>query len=223
LFHGYGNFERNDIVEGEVTIPLADNEQVEPEADEAEVMQRLREELQSLTVSDHLVLMMQSLSALAVDRMGLTEQTGGRGDLSEARLAIDAFKALLELAGKTRPPEEMTAHRGVLSQLQMSYVGMLAGVGTEEVSSAGAEEAPSGQGVDEAAEGPGEAPVETPADASADVPPETSPDASREAPPETPTDEAPAASPAGSTDEQPTGAPTDKPTDAPNDEAEDQG
>jgi hypothetical protein len=60
---------------------VVEQEQVEPEADDAEMIQQLREELKSLTVSDHLLFMMHSLSALAVDRMGLTEEAGGHRDL----------------------------------------------------------------------------------------------------------------------------------------------
>ncbi len=104
---------------------MAEERSKQPEVDEAQMMRHLREELQNLSVSDHLLFMMHSLSALAVERMGLTGEEGGRRDLDEARLAIDAFKALIELLERTRPAEEMTAHRSALSQLQLAYVGAL--------------------------------------------------------------------------------------------------
>lgn len=195
---------------------MAENEQVEPEVDDAEMMQQLREELKSLTVADHLLFMMHSLSALAVDRMGLTEQAGGRRDLDEARLAIDAFKALLDLLGTTRPPEEMAAHRSVLSQLQMSYVAML---GRDE-----AEEEASGEAADKPSGGPAEATAEAPTASAAEADTEAAAAAadgsSTEAPTEAPTGPASEAAaetasetPAESSKEAPGELATDEPVD----------
>lgn len=95
--------------------------------EEVEMMERLQEQLQSMTVSDHLLYMMQSLSALALGRMGLTAETVEQRDLDQARLAIDAFRALVEVVERARPAEQMTVHKGVLSQLQLAYVGARGG------------------------------------------------------------------------------------------------
>jgi len=141
---------------------MAEEEENGPDADEAEMMQQLRQELQNLTVSDHLLFMMHSLSALAVDRLGLTGEAGARRDLDEARLAIDAFKALVELVGRVRPPEEMAVHRSVLSQLQMNYVGVLGGGGSDD--------APADTPADEPADAPTGEPADTPADTPTDAP-----------------------------------------------------
>lgn len=105
----------------------------EGQAEEAEMMERLQEEIRNLPVSDHLLYMMQSLSGLAIARMGLTDDTASRRDMPQAQLAIDAFKALLDLLERAKPSGEMAAHRGVLSQLQLAYVGALdAGSTTHE-------------------------------------------------------------------------------------------
>jgi hypothetical protein len=95
------------------------------DVDEQEAMLRLQEEIGRLSVADHLALMMHSLSSLAVDRLGLGQDPGARRDLDQARLAIDGFRALLGVLERERPAEEITAHRAVLSQLQMAYVGAL--------------------------------------------------------------------------------------------------
>lgn len=97
------------------------------EADEQETMRRLQEEIGRLSVADHVLLMMHSLSSLAVDRLGLTPESAARKDPEQARLAIDAFKVLLAVLEGKRPAEEITAHRAALSQLQMAYVGALEG------------------------------------------------------------------------------------------------
>jgi hypothetical protein len=168
---------------------MADNEQTRPEADEAEMMRQLREELQNLTVADHLLFMMQSLSALAVDRMGLTEEAGGRRDLDEARLAIDAFKALLDLVANARPGEDMRTHRSALSQLQMTYIDVLGDEGAKEGSSDAAAEMSEEAGTD-SAETPTEASEEAgtdsplgPTDGSVDIPTEAEADAPVESAP----------------------------------------
>ncbi len=41
----------------------------------------------------------------------------------QARLAIEAFKALLGVLEQVRPAGEVAGHRGVLSQLQLAYAG----------------------------------------------------------------------------------------------------
>jgi hypothetical protein len=135
-------------------------------AEEAEMMARLQEEIRTLPVSDHLLYMMHSLSTLAVGRMGVTDDTVALRDLDQARMAIDAFKALTEIVEPTRPAEEMAAHRGLLSQLQLAYVAAL-NVGGPGESSADADTpapAPASDAEDESdapAEQPGEASPET--------------------------------------------------------------
>lgn len=86
--------------------------------------QRLQEEIRNLAVADHVTYMMHSLSSLAVERMGLTGESLSRKDLGQARLAIDAFKALLEVMERSRP-EDVAGQRGALSQLQLAYVAAL--------------------------------------------------------------------------------------------------
>jgi hypothetical protein len=94
-------------------------------AEEQEAMRRWEEEIDKLTVADHLLLIMHSLSSLAVERLGVTPETAGRKDLDQARLAIDAFRAILGVLEGKRPADELMAHRAVLSELQMAYVGAL--------------------------------------------------------------------------------------------------
>ena len=94
-------------------------------ADEREAMRRLEDEIGRLSVADHVLLMMHSLSSLAVERLGISPATAARKDLEQARLAIDAFKALLGLLEGRRPAAEITGHRAVLAQLQMAYVSAL--------------------------------------------------------------------------------------------------
>jgi len=93
--------------------------------DEAEMMARMRQEIANLPVAEHLAYMLHSLSALAVGRLGVTAEAAERRDLGQARLAIDAFKALLSVLEPVRPAGEIAAHRGMLSQLQLAYAGAM--------------------------------------------------------------------------------------------------
>lgn len=110
------------------------------ELEDTEMMERLQEEIRNLSVGDHLVFMMQSLSSLSVARMGLAPDTAAGRDMEQARLAIDAFKALLELLEKAKPVGEVAIHRDMLSQLQLAYVGSLDVRGKDGREAAGGDE-----------------------------------------------------------------------------------
>jgi hypothetical protein len=97
--------------------------QLKPE--EAEMLARFEKELRRMTVAEHLVTMMQSLAALAVRKLGATPETAAERDLQQAKLAIEAFRALLTLVEPTRPEGEIRGHRQVLSELQLAYVQAL--------------------------------------------------------------------------------------------------
>jgi hypothetical protein len=121
---------------------MAEDGQPMNAAEEAEMMRRLEEEVRSLSVADHLAYMLESLAALATRKLGLTPDSAEERDTDQARLAIDAFRVLLQVVEPTRPQPEVTAHRGVLSQLQLAYVRVIEaasqpagpGGGSEEVS-----------------------------------------------------------------------------------------
>lgn len=103
-----------------------DGETTEAErAEDAETMRRLQEEIRNLPVSEHLLFMMHSLSTLAIGRMGVTAEAVAVKDLEQARMAIDAFKALMEIVERKQSAQEMMVHRGLLSQLQLAYVSSL--------------------------------------------------------------------------------------------------
>lgn len=103
-------------------IAADDEASADVKAEEAEMMERLQEEIRNLPVGEHLTYMMHSLSSLAAGRMGLAPGSEAQRDLGQARLAIDAFKALMEIIERVQSEDEMVAHRGILSQLQLAYV-----------------------------------------------------------------------------------------------------
>jgi hypothetical protein len=96
----------------------------EPTAEERAAMRRFEEEIGRLTVADRVELMLHSLSSMAVDRLGVGQGGNGRKDLDQARMAIDAFRALLGVLEGKLAADQLTAHRAALSQLQMAFVAM---------------------------------------------------------------------------------------------------
>jgi hypothetical protein len=91
----------------------------------ADMLAELQDEMRKMPVSDYLVYLMQSVSAMGFRRLGLSPETAGERDLEQSRLAIEAFKALLNAVEATRSREEVKVHRAVLSQMQLAYVAAL--------------------------------------------------------------------------------------------------
>jgi hypothetical protein len=90
---------------------------------EEELQAALEEQMRRLTVSDVLVQTVVTLVNLGARKLGLTGEPGGEGeegadapDLEQARLAIEATRALVPLL-----PADAGPIRDALSQLQMAY------------------------------------------------------------------------------------------------------
>lgn len=104
---------------------MGDREPTSGDADrariEADFLERLQEEMRQMTVEDHLLHLLRSLPSMAFQYMGIYQAEGVR-DLAQARLAIDAFRVLLDVLAPVRTPEEMAMYRSTLAQMQMTYV-----------------------------------------------------------------------------------------------------
>ena len=88
----------------------------QPEPDEQELLRRLEEELGKLRVSDVL-----AQTVLTASQLGWRRLAPERLDLAEARLAIDAVKALLALIRETLPPDDLRDLGQMLANLQLAY------------------------------------------------------------------------------------------------------
>jgi hypothetical protein len=85
------------------------------EPNEEELRAALEEQMRRITVKDVLLQTVVTLVNLSARKLGLGE--GEDKDLDQARLGIDAVRALLPLL----PGEELEPVREALSQLQMAY------------------------------------------------------------------------------------------------------
>lgn len=89
---------------------------------EEELRAQLEKHFREQKVDEVLVQFLVSLSNLAYVKMGLTEDTEDIRDLAQASLAIDAFAALLDAAGKKLPDQDASALAGALASLRMTFV-----------------------------------------------------------------------------------------------------
>jgi hypothetical protein len=87
---------------------------------EDELRAQLEEELRKVTVRDVLLQTVVSLVNLAGQRLGLVPEMRDQRDLDQARLAIDAVRALLPLL-EEHQPEQLQPVRDALAQLQIAY------------------------------------------------------------------------------------------------------
>jgi hypothetical protein len=86
------------------------------EADEQRLVAELQAELAKLKVSDLLLQTVYSLSSLGYQRVG-----GEAKDLDQARLAIEALKALVPVLEGDVPEEVVRDFRQLLANLQLAY------------------------------------------------------------------------------------------------------
>ena len=84
-------------------------------ADE-QLLQQLEEELKKLKVSDLLVQTLYTVSSLGYRKLSEEDR-----DLGEAKLAIDALRALLPVLEGSAPEELVRDFRQVMSNLQLAY------------------------------------------------------------------------------------------------------
>jgi chromosome segregation ATPase len=87
----------------------------EPPSDE-QLLQQLEEELKKLKVSDLLVQTLYTVSSLGYRKLSEEDR-----DLDEARLAIEALRALLPVLEGSVADELVRDFRQVTSNLQLAY------------------------------------------------------------------------------------------------------
>ena len=89
--------------------------------DEQRLIEELQAELAKLTVSDLLLQTLHSISLLGYHRL-----SGEGRDLAQARLAIEALRALVPVLEETAPEEALRDFNQVLANLQLAYASAAA-------------------------------------------------------------------------------------------------
>jgi hypothetical protein len=88
----------------------------DPKREERELIEELQAELAKLKVSDLLLQTLYSVSSLGYHRV-----SGETKDLDQARLAIEALRALVPVLEGSVPEEALRDFNQVLANLQLAY------------------------------------------------------------------------------------------------------
>ncbi|MDQ2984077.1 MAG: hypothetical protein M3R70_09170 [Actinomycetota bacterium] len=95
---------------------MAEDKQAESSAEERELVEQLQAELKRLKVSDLLLQTLYTVSSLGYHRM-----SGEDKDLEQARLAIEALRALLPVLESSVPEEALRDFNQVMTNMQVAY------------------------------------------------------------------------------------------------------
>jgi hypothetical protein len=97
----------------------------QPSESEQELVEQLQAELSRLKVSDLLVQTVYTVSSLGYHRL-----SGEHKDLDQARLSIEALKALLPVLEGAVPEEVVRDFNQVVSNMQLAYASAAAETGS---------------------------------------------------------------------------------------------
>ena len=100
---------------------MAEKQPPEPSESEQELVEQLQAELSRLKVSDLLLQTVYTISSLGYHRL-----SGENKDLEQARLAIEALKALLPVLEGAVPAEAVRDFNQVLANMQLAYAAAAA-------------------------------------------------------------------------------------------------
>ena len=104
---------------------MAEEQPPEPSESEQELVEQLQAELGRLKVSDLLLQTVYTISSLGYHRL-----SGASKDLEQARLAIEALKALVPVLEGAVPDEAVRDFNQVLANMQLAYASAAAEEGT---------------------------------------------------------------------------------------------
>lgn len=95
----------------------------EESEDQEEILRKLQEEVDKLSTKDIVQQMMMSLSSLGYKKMGLPAGVNDKfKNETDAKLAVDAFDALLEVISDEISAQERENLESSLSNLQVNFV-----------------------------------------------------------------------------------------------------
>jgi hypothetical protein len=114
---------------------VAENEEQQSQqpSDDEELLRKVEEQLRDLKVSDMLLQTLYTFSSLGWHKLSSADR-----DLEQAKLAIDALRALLPVLADSMPAEVKRDLEQMVANMQLAYAGAVA--------EAGKPEAPEGDG-----------------------------------------------------------------------------
>jgi hypothetical protein len=114
---------------------VAENEEQQSQqpSDDEELLRKVEEQLRDLKVSDMLLQTLYTISSLGWHKLSSADR-----DLEQAKLAIEALRALLPVLADSMPAEVKRDLEQMVANMQLAYAGAVA--------EAGKPEAPEGDG-----------------------------------------------------------------------------
>jgi hypothetical protein len=109
--------------------------------DEQEFVRRLEEQLRQLKIADYLAQTVMTISQLAWQRL-----SGDTRDLDQARLAIEALRALVPVLKDAVPDALARDLQQAVANLQLAYAGAVAQAGTAAEGETGSTAEPAASG-----------------------------------------------------------------------------
>lgn len=96
-------------------------EEQRPQPSEQELLEQLEAELKKLKVSDVLVQTVFTVSSLGYRKLGPEDR-----DLEQARLAIEALRALVPVLAGAVPDQTLSDFNRMVANMQLAYAGAVA-------------------------------------------------------------------------------------------------
>lgn len=93
-----------------------------PTANDEELLRKVEEQLRDLKVSDVLLQTVYSVSSLGWHKLSSSDR-----DLEQAKLAIDALRALLPVLADAMPAEAKRDLDQMVANMQLAYAGAVGG------------------------------------------------------------------------------------------------
>jgi hypothetical protein len=109
---------------------VAENEEQQSQqpSDDEELLRKVEEQLRDLKVSDMLLQTLYTISSLGWHKLSSADR-----DLEQAKLAIDALRALLPVLADSMPAEVKRDLEQMVANMQLAYAGAVAEAGKPEV------------------------------------------------------------------------------------------
>ena len=103
---------------------MAENEEQQqpPPSNDEELLRTVEEELKKLKVADVLVQTVYTVSSLGYRRLSVEDR-----DLDQARLAIEALRALIPVLAEAVPAELKRDLDQMVANMQLAYAGAVGG------------------------------------------------------------------------------------------------
>ena len=106
---------------------MAENQEQTPKSNDEELLKKVEEQLRELKVSDVLLQTVYTISSLGWHKLASTDR-----DLEQAKLSIEALRALLPVLAEVIPDEVRRDLEQMVANMQLAYASAVGEVAKPE-------------------------------------------------------------------------------------------